>query len=342
MESNHVTEVKEGLKAMGFSQELVDKSYEAAPIKTVEGIIIYIEQNQDNSNADTVGQTGGSEKPEGDMVQEGAQAEEKPVEPQGEPISAHVNAQFRDQLLQLGFEKDPAEKALFMTQSKSVEGALDWLEQNKNAPDFKEPLFIVRPSNADGTPAPVSNLTPEEAKAAAKELQEKARKIRAEKDKVLEEQREKDRLRIGKDMTEARRKMDEQKLQIRIDTIKRDKEEKERAMAKVMAEIEKDRYDRTGKKSKVMKPADEVFRDIFKKMVKVYPLSGNTKPILKKCLATISIYLGTFNFKKFEFLTNLYQATLSKIPQTPNFWRSTQRIRHLRIELEGLSEEKCY
>ena len=211
----------------------------------------------------------------------------------GEPITPHINATFRDQLISFGYKKDPAEKALFMTQNKSVEAALEWLNANKDAPDFNEALFIVRQPDAQGNArAPASNMSKEEIKEAARELQEKARKIRAEKDKALAEQREADRIRIGKDMTEARRKMDEQAVEIRIREIKREKEEKERAMAKVLAEIEKDRYDKTGVKKKVLKPADDVYKNIFKKMTKVYPLGSMSAPILKKCLATVNIYLS--------------------------------------------------
>jgi hypothetical protein len=37
------------------------------------------------------------------------------TEPQGEPIGAHVNSLHTDEIVELGFTKDVAEKALFMS-----------------------------------------------------------------------------------------------------------------------------------------------------------------------------------------------------------------------------------
>jgi uncharacterized UBP type Zn finger protein len=80
----------------------------------------------------------------------------------GEPISAHVNSLFTDEIEGLGFSKDVAEKALFLTSNMGVEPALKWLEDNKNAPDFNEPLYI--------TSGPKSTLTNEEARLKGLEL----------------------------------------------------------------------------------------------------------------------------------------------------------------------------
>jgi len=47
--------------------------------------------------------------------------------------------------MEMGFKKDPCEKALFMTMSKgqSVEGALEWITEHQEDADFNEPLLIV-------------------------------------------------------------------------------------------------------------------------------------------------------------------------------------------------------
>ena len=45
----------------------------------------------------------------------------------------------------MGFSKNAAEKALFMTMSKgqSVENALEWITEHQEDADFNEQLFIV-------------------------------------------------------------------------------------------------------------------------------------------------------------------------------------------------------
>ena len=286
MEDSHTLEVKSTLEAMGFPQDVINKAYEKAPVKTIEGVINFIEANPQLSNQ-------GETKMDIENPNTGNNdIDANPsLEPMGEPITPHINTTYRDQLISFGYKRDPAEKALFMTQNKSVEAALEWLNANKDAPDFNEALFIVRqPDEHGNVRAPSSNMSKEEIKEAARQLQEKARIRRAQKDKELAEQKELDRVRTGKDMTEAKRKMEELAVEIRVNEIRREKEEKAKAMAHIMAEIEKDRYDKTGVKKKVLKPADEVFSDIFKKMTKVYPIGSMSAPVLQKCLQTVVIY----------------------------------------------------
>jgi len=43
----------------------------------------------------------------------------------------------------MGFSKAVAEKALFMTQNKGVDKAMDWIYAHDNDPDFEEALVIV-------------------------------------------------------------------------------------------------------------------------------------------------------------------------------------------------------
>jgi uncharacterized UBP type Zn finger protein len=49
------------------------------------------------------------------------------------------------QLLEMGFSKTVAEKALFMTlaQGGTTEKALEWIDQHSEDPDFNEELKIV-------------------------------------------------------------------------------------------------------------------------------------------------------------------------------------------------------
>jgi len=46
-------------------------------------------------------------------------------------------------IMDMGFSKNVAEKAVFMVQGAGVERALEWIDNNRNEPDFEEPLLIV-------------------------------------------------------------------------------------------------------------------------------------------------------------------------------------------------------
>lgn len=64
---------------------------------------------------------------------------------QGESISGYVNQEYVKQLLEMGFSKIVAEKALFMTLANggTTEKALEWIDQHSEDPDFNEELKIV-------------------------------------------------------------------------------------------------------------------------------------------------------------------------------------------------------
>ena len=96
------------------------------------------------------------------MSQEGT---EQPTQ-QTMSISSMVNQQEVTTLMEMGFSKDVAEKALFLVQGGGVPKAMEWIETHMDDADFQEPLVIV--GQADSKPQ--STLTPEEKLAKAKEL----------------------------------------------------------------------------------------------------------------------------------------------------------------------------
>ena len=67
----------------------------------------------------------------------------EPQQPVGISISDKVNQQDVAQLNSMGFSKNVAEKALFLTQNKGVEAAMAWIDKNMDEPDYEEPLMIV-------------------------------------------------------------------------------------------------------------------------------------------------------------------------------------------------------
>jgi uncharacterized UBP type Zn finger protein len=80
----------------------------------------------------------------------------------GESVSSYVNQEYANQLIEMGFPKAVAEKALFFTrdQGGSTEKALEWIDQHSDDADFNEELKIV--GKGEGSHKPMSNLTKEE------------------------------------------------------------------------------------------------------------------------------------------------------------------------------------
>jgi len=265
----HKESVVNQLHDMGFEPALVEKAYARADIKTVEGLVNFIEAHPNLQN-----------EPDAPAPAQGGHEGEAP----GQSISGHVNQELVAQLVSLGFSKDTSEKALFLTGNNSVEAAKEWLAQHKDEPDFNEPLFIVMKPDAP-------KLTPEEAKKKAKELQAKIREERAKKDKIAELEAEKLRLQSNKGLTDAHRQLQELQTKLDMENLKRQREEDAKAKQKILDEIEKDRLNKGLKPHKaIIKPIHDLFPDMLKKMQRVYP----DNQTVKTCLSTIKIYLNNF------------------------------------------------
>ena len=83
-------------------------------------------------------------------------------------------------LMDMGFSRNVAEKATFMVQGAGVERAMGWIEDNREQPDFEEPLMIVAQgegggAGSSGKPSQFAGLSKEEKAAKIKELQAQAR-----------------------------------------------------------------------------------------------------------------------------------------------------------------------
>ena len=163
------------------------------------------------------------------------------TEPQGKPISGLVNQELAAGLEGMGYSKNVREKALLMTGNVSVEAALEWIESNKEAPDFEEEMLMVQDESKP-------KLSPEEAAERAKELQIKLREARKKKDAEEELEREKNRIAGGKALADAKRIMDEQQRQRDIEVVMREKKEDAVAHDKIMEQLERDRKERFGDK----------------------------------------------------------------------------------------------
>ena len=116
--------------------------------------------------------------------------DQKPTEPEGKSITEYVKAEVVNQLIEMGFSKNVSEKACFFNQNV-LENAINWIYEHQNDPDFEEELRIVGQENKP-------KMTDDEIKQKAKELQELARKRYLQKQKDLEEEQERNRIRTSK------------------------------------------------------------------------------------------------------------------------------------------------
>lgn len=112
---------------------------------------------------------------------------EESKQPEGESISGLVKAEIVNQLIEMGFSKNVSEKACFLNQS-DLSKSIEWIYENQNEPDFEEELRMV------GQKEQVK-LSEEEIKQRAKEMQDMARKRYLQKQKELEDEQERNRVR---------------------------------------------------------------------------------------------------------------------------------------------------
>lgn len=186
---------------------------------------------------------------------------------QGQSISGMIDQAQAAELQAMGFSKNVSEKALFIGQGAGIEAAIEWIDKNSNDPTFEEELRIVGQSEAKR-----SNLSPEEAAQKAKELQARLRKQREEKEKLLELEQERNRIRVGKEMVEAKRQHEEAETKRFLDQRKREKLEQERELKRMKEILQQDKLERQSKlgihASDEVKPKEKTPEEKMKHSIK--------------------------------------------------------------------------
>ena len=215
-------------------------------------------------------------------------------EPETEPITKYIKIEVAKQLQEMGYSKNVSEKACLYTNS-NLDNALDWIAEHMNDPDFEKEERIIKQEGG----APKSTITPEEAKAKARELQEKMRKIHLQKQKELEEEQERNRVRTVKEMAKAKKLAEENEMRLFIERQQREKQEAEIEKRKMLEQLARDKEERFGKKfdpftqdaKKKEYTHEENVMYYLKTIKTLYPpfRAGQT---LKNCYNTIRIVLS--------------------------------------------------
>lgn len=182
-----------------------------------------------------------------------------------------------DSLLEMGFGRNRAEKAVAHTGNQGIERAMDWLMEHENDPDIDEPYVppagnvlggVTDEQSAEQTqPNPESTedgdgdgmiqdgdsrrpMTDEERKEQVKRLEELMRvkqEERRERERKDEVEREKQRRRQGQELLQIKSKLQEDEMKKLADDRRREKMEDRLAKQRVRDKIARDREERAQK-----------------------------------------------------------------------------------------------
>ena len=249
------------------------------------------------------------------------QAAAEDQQPQGQSISGMVNQQEVSMIMDMGFSKNVAEKAVFMVQGAGVERALEWIDNNRNEPDFEEPLLIVGQDSGPKKESQFAGMTKAEKEAKIRELQAQARAKRQKEEAANRAENERNRARMDKELAAAKRIADEQEMVKAMELRKLEKKEEAREKARMRELLERDRRERFGgsaaaateEAKKQKSPAELVENGI--KMVKTLYTEIRAPGVAKTCLKTVHTFIkniqGSPDNEKFQKV-NLENAAVQK------------------------------
>ncbi|CBZ50075.1 hypothetical protein NCLIV_005510 [Neospora caninum Liverpool] len=205
-------------------------------------------------------------------------------------VAQHINMEQVDQLVDFGFPRLRAEKALFHVRQHSADGAIEaaveWLEAHAEDDDVDEPI------KEEEKPKEKVVLTEEEAQRRAYELQKKLREDRLEREKREAIEREKLRLAQTKAMLEQNAKLEEEQRKRQLAQLQKEKEMPEEddsteegaaARLKKMSGKEKVAYWCNRLMKKYKKDQKEALRVCFT-TVRVYCANAKDHPLEEKFL----------------------------------------------------------
>ncbi|KAM6953280.1 LOW QUALITY PROTEIN: UBX domain-containing protein 1 [Aplochiton taeniatus] len=181
-----------------------------------------------------------------------------------------------DSLLEMGFERNRAEKAVAHTGNQGIERAMDWLMEHENDPDIDEPYVAPvgnvlggidqspsnppQPTAADTAEGLGDNvvqeantkqpMTEEEKREQVKRLEELMRvkqEERRERERAEEVDREKQRRKHGQELLHVKQKLQDEEMKKLAELRQREKMEDKMAKQRVRDKIARDREERAKK-----------------------------------------------------------------------------------------------
>ncbi|PPD77667.1 hypothetical protein GOBAR_DD25404 [Gossypium barbadense] len=157
---------------------------------------------------------------------------------QAEVPVMEVNMNLLGKLESLGFPRARAVRGLHYTGNTTVEDAVNWLIDHENDADIDQmPLVVI---NLD-VESPQPNDITEAIKLKEQELRDRVCMKNRDEEKKLEREREKERIRAGKALLEAKRIAEENERKRLLALRKAEKEEEKRAREKVLKKLDLDK-----------------------------------------------------------------------------------------------------
>lgn len=164
-----------------------------------------------------------------------------------EMVAPEVNQVLLEQMVEMGFPKNRAVRALFFTSADVVDQAITWLTENEDDPELDDELLVKKKKQ----------MNPEEMKEHLEGLRIAAKARREKEEKELEVHKEKERVRVGREMMAAKRIEDDNARKRLIDERKREKAEEKLARDKIRVKLDEDKRARRRKLGLPEEPTEE-------------------------------------------------------------------------------------
>ncbi|KAK4573892.1 hypothetical protein RGQ29_031730 [Quercus rubra] len=233
-----------------------------------------------------------------------------------------VNKKLLDELEAMGFPRPRATRALHFSGNSSLEAAIEWVIDHENDSDIDQMPLVAVDINLDSPQ--LFDIT-EQMKMKAQELRNKEHKKKEVEEKKLERQREKERIRASKDLTEAKRILESNEKQRYLALKKKEKEEEKRAREKIVKKLEHDKVERRSRlglppESPSVKPSTHLLQE--KTLQTSLPLKSVTNAEqMRECLRSLKRNHqndGARVRRAFETLL-IYVGNIAKNPDEEKF-----------------------
>ncbi|KAF3967012.1 hypothetical protein CMV_008939 [Castanea mollissima] len=233
-----------------------------------------------------------------------------------------VNKKLLDELEAMGFPRPRATRALHFSGNSSLEAAIEWVIDHENDSDIDQMPLVAVDINLD---SPQTFHITEQMKIKAQELRNKEHKKKEVEEKKLERQREKERIRASKDLTEAKRILESNEKQRYLALKKKEKEEEKRAREKILKKLEHDKVERRSRlglppESPSVKPSTHLLQE--KTLQTSLPLKSVTNAErMRECLRSLKRNHqndGARVRRAFETLL-IYVGNIAKNPDEEKF-----------------------
>ncbi|KAH6776820.1 ubiquitin-associated domain-containing protein [Perilla frutescens var. hirtella] len=175
-------------------------------------------------------------KPKDDVEME--EAGEGSSTQQEEMVVPEVNQQLLTELEEMGFPKERATRALHLSGNESLEAAANWIVEHENDPDIDQMPLV--PVSSKKQEAPKKALT-------AEEIKQKQQELRYPWILDLFIKAFYERIRVGKELLEAKRIEEDNERKRILALRKAEKEEEKRAREKIRQKLEEDKAERRRK-----------------------------------------------------------------------------------------------